>query len=407
MLFPTDLMRLSCFFFSPQIPASGPFGLFRLSDDSDSSDEEPRPEELLATSWEDLPIMERLGLSSCDEMTEEEVESAFFQFAMAFRCDQYTLPQRLQAEEHDRAVAQENLQMELNHTKDTLQLLKARCVDSEAVEILDKMETSLDNLCRAMDDIITAAETLGAAHQEARVSHAVELMSVHVDHLKRRHTLDSAEILEARRLLQKTRGRLLSDNTDDGDVRIVRHSAQLHFARRRVSMTLIPNLAQLKDLETKFSEGLKTSEDTGSPQPEGDSREKDGQPESPESFFPPRLRRNPLLRQASTQSQDEDSESSAVPSPVPPALRLRRRSALVEQEGTESSEENEGSRETSEQSPPVSVPPTPEQHCLYSVQRSLPQWVSTSRFVIHILTLGAIFCVLFLWMLLMILIQLS
>ena len=49
-------------------------------------------------------------------------QSAFFQFAMAFRCDQYTLPQRLQAEEHDRAVAQENLQVELSHTKDTLQV---------------------------------------------------------------------------------------------------------------------------------------------------------------------------------------------------------------------------------------------------------------------------------------------
>ncbi|XP_062400959.1 uncharacterized protein si:ch73-352p18.4 [Sardina pilchardus] len=237
-------------------------------------------------------------------------------------------------------------------------------------------------------------------------------MSVHVDHLKRRHTLDSAEILEARRLLQKTRGRLLSDSADDGDVRIVRHSAQLHFARRRVSMTLIPNLAQLKDLEAKFSEGVKTSEDTGtgSPQPEGDSREKDGQPDSPESFIPPRRRCNPLLRQASTQSQDDDSESSTFSSPIPSALRLRRRSALVEQDGTESSEENEGSRETSEQSPPVSASPTPEQHpsfCQYSVQRSLPQWVSTSRFVIHILTLGAIFCVVFLWMLLMILIQLS
>lgn len=49
-------------------------------------------------------------------------QSAFFQFAMAFRCDQYTLPQRLQAEEHGRAVAQDNLQMELKHTRDTLQV---------------------------------------------------------------------------------------------------------------------------------------------------------------------------------------------------------------------------------------------------------------------------------------------
>lgn len=380
-----------------QIPAPGPYGFARLQDDSDSSDEEPAPEELLAASWDELPILERLGLSSCEEMTEEEVESAFFQFAMSFRCDQYTLPQRLQAEEHDRAVAQENLQMEINHTKDTLQLLKARCVDSEAGKILDKMETCLNTLSNTMEDIVTAAEMLGAAHQEARVSHAVELMSVHVDHLKRRHTLDSAEILETRKLLQKTRGRLLSD-TDDGDVRIVRHSAQQHFARRRVSMTLIPSLAQLKDLENKFSDSQKNSEDNQ----EGDNRE----PESPEGFFPPRLRRQALLTQLSNQSQDDSSECSLVFSPVPPPLRQRRRSALMEQEGSGSSEENEGSREASEQSTPevVSAPPTSELGlCQHSIQRSLPLWVSTSRFVIHILTMACILCVAFLWLLLMML----
>ncbi|XP_012683164.1 inositol 1,4,5-triphosphate receptor associated 2 isoform X1 [Clupea harengus] len=387
-----------------QIPASRPYGFIGPQDDSDSSDEEPRLEELLAASWDELPILERLGLTSCEEMTEEEVESAFFQFAMAFRCDQYTLPQRLQAEEHDRAVAQENLQVELSHTKDTLQLLKARCVDGEASEILGKMETCLKTLGSAMDDIIAAAEMLGAAHQEARVSHAVELMSVHVDHLKRRHTMDSAELLETRRLILKTRGRLLSDNTDDGDVRVVRQSSQQHFAlRRRVSVTLLPSVAQLSDLEARFSEGMKASEDTGSQRPEGGSRERNTQADSTEGCFPPRLRRHTLQTQASIQSQESESDCSAVPSPVPSALRLRRRSALLEQEGTGSSEENEGSRETSEQSPPVSEPPSSEPHCMCPVQRSLPQWVSTSRFVIKLLSLAAIFCVVFLWVLLLLL----
>lgn len=45
------------------------------------------------------------------------------------------------------------------------QLLKARCVDSEAGEILDKMETCLNTLSNAMEDIVAAAEMLGAAHQ--------------------------------------------------------------------------------------------------------------------------------------------------------------------------------------------------------------------------------------------------
>ena len=41
---------------------------------------------------------------------------------MAFRCDQYTLSQRLQAEEHDRAVAQENLTLELQQARESLEV---------------------------------------------------------------------------------------------------------------------------------------------------------------------------------------------------------------------------------------------------------------------------------------------
>lgn len=50
-------------------------------------------------------------------------------------------------------------------------------------------------------------------HQEARVSHAVEMMSVHVEHLKSRYTTESGELLEARKLLHRRRGRLHSDST--------------------------------------------------------------------------------------------------------------------------------------------------------------------------------------------------
>lgn len=41
---------------------------------------------------------------------------------MAFRCDQYTLKQRLQAEEHARNLAEENVQLELARGKETLEV---------------------------------------------------------------------------------------------------------------------------------------------------------------------------------------------------------------------------------------------------------------------------------------------
>lgn len=47
---------------------------------------------------------------------------AFSQIALAFRCDQYTLKQRLQAEEHARNLAEENIQLELSRGRETLEV---------------------------------------------------------------------------------------------------------------------------------------------------------------------------------------------------------------------------------------------------------------------------------------------
>lgn len=50
------------------------------------------------------------------------LQSAFSQIALAFRCDQYTLKQRLQAEEHARNLAEENIQLELTRGRETLEV---------------------------------------------------------------------------------------------------------------------------------------------------------------------------------------------------------------------------------------------------------------------------------------------
>lgn len=50
-------------------------------------------------------------------------ETAFSQITLAFRCDQYTLKQRLQAEEHARNLAEENVQLELARGRETLEVL--------------------------------------------------------------------------------------------------------------------------------------------------------------------------------------------------------------------------------------------------------------------------------------------
>lgn len=45
------------------------------------------------------------------------------------------------------------------------------------------------------------------------MSHAADVMSAHVEHLKRRRMTDSEELLEVRKLLHRRKGRLHSDST--------------------------------------------------------------------------------------------------------------------------------------------------------------------------------------------------
>ncbi|XP_055078735.1 inositol 1,4,5-triphosphate receptor associated 2 [Periophthalmus magnuspinnatus] len=168
---------------------------------SDDSDEETSQEEQMITSWNDLSIIERVGLNSL-EMSENDVEAAFCQITLAFRCDQYTLKQRLQAEEHARNLAEENVQLELARGRETLEMLKVLCLDSKRNTILQKLELSLDILGGTVQRISNTAEVLGAVHQEARVSRVVELMVAHVENLRRKYERNLSELEEARRQVQ-------------------------------------------------------------------------------------------------------------------------------------------------------------------------------------------------------------
>ncbi|XP_045561741.1 inositol 1,4,5-triphosphate receptor associated 1 isoform X3 [Salmo salar] len=372
--------------------------------DSSDSDEEPSPEDQLAISWEHLPILERLGLSSGTEMTEKEVENAFTQLALAFRCDQYTLTQRLQAEEHDRTVAQENFILELDQTRSTLQYLRGRCVDAE---MLSRIEASLDTVLDGVSDIIAAAEMLGTVHQEARVCHSVEMMGIHAEHLKRRHAVERSELLESRKFFHRSRGRRHSDS-EDGDFRhlFARRDSQQTILRRRVSVTLIPTgsevgnnntktyshcgpVIMLSDLETKFQEGCRASADTDSQGPAGGSVNQASRPSEMSPHHTPLL-----LRQSSTQSSqslEEESEVAPHTSSLQMTLHHRRRSAIVAHEA--SSEEAEakesragsgvgagsgaGTSETSELSTCIAESVcTTEPLVVLSEQRPLATWLS-------------------------------
>ncbi|XP_058617913.1 uncharacterized protein si:ch73-352p18.4 isoform X1 [Onychostoma macrolepis] len=321
--------------------------------DSDDSDDDPNSKNLLAASWESLSIMDRLGLKSSVEMTEEEVESAFTQIAVGFHCDQYTLTQRLQAERHDRSVAEENLQRELRQSKEMLQVLYERLHEVDSKKMVQQMENNLQMLESNMDNVLKSAEMLGAAHQEARVSNAVELMSVHVEHLKRRHAIESEEMLEVRKLLHRRKGRLHSDSTDDRD--LFRYSSQ-QPTRRRVSITFLPTQSELKHLEASFLENCKASLDAKKPQ--ADRRQEVVPEDSP----------------ASSLNQDDDVDSSVFQSATRITSLRHRRHYYP----TGSSFEGEESEQGEESNPEL---------CLAPQRRPLLSWRSHYRWIVRMILL--------------------
>ncbi|XP_051949830.1 inositol 1,4,5-triphosphate receptor associated 2 [Xyrauchen texanus] len=138
-------------------------------------------------------------------MTEEELETAFSQLSLAYRCDQYTLCQRLEAEEHARDKAEDNLKLEVERGMEMLETLKGMCLDIKRASLLQRLELCLRIIGGTIGRISSTAEVLGAVHQEAKVSRAVELMVAHVENLKCRHERNSAELEEIKKQVEKCR----------------------------------------------------------------------------------------------------------------------------------------------------------------------------------------------------------
>ncbi|KAM7169410.1 uncharacterized protein RBU57_004622 [Macrochelys suwanniensis] len=189
--------------------------------DSGESDEDPDPpEDPLLNCLPELSVLERLGLHRV-ALPEQDVEAAFTHLALAFRCDMFTLRRRVQVEERARNVAEENIQQELEECRAALQRLGLSCVDPKRKELVRQLQHSLTVLAGSVERATSAAEKLGAVHQEARMSRAAEVMVQHVENLKRHHLREHTELEEMKRLIQQnSRNRQLAENRDDGEQRL-------------------------------------------------------------------------------------------------------------------------------------------------------------------------------------------
>ncbi|KFP62623.1 Lymphoid-restricted membrane protein, partial [Cariama cristata] len=147
-------------------------------------------------------------------------QAAFAHLALAFRCDVFTLRQRVQVEKRARDAAEENIQEELGQCRAALEVGWA----PPAKERLEHLQHGLAVLAAAVERATSAAEKLGAVHQEARMSRAAEVMVQHVENLKRHHMREHAELEEMKRLIQQnSRNRQLAETQDDAEPRLRSH----------------------------------------------------------------------------------------------------------------------------------------------------------------------------------------
>ncbi|KAL7985224.1 hypothetical protein Chor_003794 [Crotalus horridus] len=176
-----------------------------FKDSGDSDEESDSSEDELNTSQVEVSVLQRLGLHRTS-LTEQDVEAAFAHLALALRCDMFTLKQRVQIEERARNTAEENIQEELAECQAVLQAsekLDQACLNPRHKELVEHLQNSLAILTRTIERATSAAEKLGAVHQEARMSRAAELMVQHVENLKRHHLREHAELEDMKRLIQQ------------------------------------------------------------------------------------------------------------------------------------------------------------------------------------------------------------
>ncbi|KAM6041223.1 uncharacterized protein LJ206_019988 isoform 1-T1 [Theristicus caerulescens] len=228
-----------------EVPGTDRQELAVCTGDSNGTKEDAEtPEEPLLSFPSELSVLERLGLHRV-ALTEQDVEAAFAHLALAFRCDVFTLQQRVQVEKRARDAAEENIQEELGQCRAALERLGPSCIDAGCKETLEQLQHSLAVLAAAVERATSAAEKLGAVHQEARMSRAAEVMVQHVENLKRHHMREHAELEEMKRLIQQnSRNRQLAETQDDAEPRLRPHPLMRTFqqgsARRRVSIAVIP-----------------------------------------------------------------------------------------------------------------------------------------------------------------------
>lgn len=128
------------------------------------------------------------------------VINKFSSLALAFKTDRLTLQERLDVQRRHRDQAEYNLDLETQRFRDQLMQQLGQS-DEDRHAQLKSLQRQVEIFKQISQRLSSTAEVLGAVQQELRVSHAVEVMTQHVENLRHLYDREHAELEEARRVL--------------------------------------------------------------------------------------------------------------------------------------------------------------------------------------------------------------
>ncbi|XP_077277861.1 uncharacterized protein LOC143906007 isoform X3 [Temnothorax americanus] len=138
---------------------------------------------------------------SRENLSELELQKKYTAFALCLSIDRLTLPRRIAMSCRQRDQSERNLSCEVRKMQQDIQELAPLCTDRESAERVERVRHQLDMIVRCAHRVSCAAETLGAVHQERRVSRAVQLADKYVHALQSQCEKLTANVAETKRIL--------------------------------------------------------------------------------------------------------------------------------------------------------------------------------------------------------------
>ncbi|XP_011345233.2 uncharacterized protein LOC105283844 isoform X2 [Ooceraea biroi] len=140
-------------------------------------------------------------LSNKENLNELELQKRYIAFSLCLCTDRVTLPRRVAMSLRQRDQSEKNLSNEVQKMQQDIQDLAPLCTDRESVERVERVRHQLDMIARCAHRVSCVAETLGAVHQELRVSRAVLLADRYLQVLQSRCEKLASNIAETKRIL--------------------------------------------------------------------------------------------------------------------------------------------------------------------------------------------------------------